>query len=103
MQPHQTTLHAIVYSACTFPLLQKLEDEWAEGYEELGKYRPLTCGAGGDRRTAVIIASVVGAAVLALLFGGVIGLIFWVRRKRREEGVRDLSDLGALPQVGALK
>lgn len=55
----------------------------------------------GNRQTAVTIASVVGAVVGAVLIAGVLGLIFWVRRRRRQESIRDLSDLGALPHVSA--
>ena len=53
--------------------------------------------ADSNRRNAVIIGSVVGAAVALALIAGMVGLVFWVRRKRREESVRNLSDLGALP------
>ena len=53
--------------------------------------------AGSSRSNAVIIGSVVGAAVALALLAGLVGLVFWVRRKRREESVRNLSDLGALP------
>lgn len=45
----------------------------------------------------MIIGSVVGAAAALALLAGLVGLVFWVRRKRREESVRNLSDLGALP------
>ena len=53
--------------------------------------------AGSSRSNAVIIGSAVGAAVALALLAGRVGLVFWVRRKRREESVRNLSDLGALP------
>lgn len=53
----------------------------------------------GNRQTAITIASVVGAVVGAALIVGVLGLIFWVRRRRRQESIRDLSDIGALPHV----
>ena len=53
--------------------------------------------AGSSRSNAVIIGSVVGAAAALALLAGLVGLVFWVQRKRREESVRNLSDLGALP------
>ena len=55
----------------------------------------------GNRQTAVTIASVVGAILGAALIAGMVGLVFWVRRRRRQEALRNLSDLGALPHVSA--
>ena len=55
----------------------------------------------GNRQTAIAIASALGAIIGAALIGGLIGLAFWVRRKRRQDAVRDLSDLGILPHVSA--
>ena len=58
------------------------------------------CNAGnGNRQTAVTIAAVVGAILAAALLAGLAGLVFWVRRRRRQDTVRDLSALGALPNV----
>lgn len=62
----------------------------------------VSCNAGnGNRQTAVIIASAVGAILGAALIAGVIGLVFWVRRRRRQDSVCNLSNLGALPHVSA--
>ena len=43
----------------------------------------------------------VGAILAAALVTGLAGLILWVRRKRRQDAVRDLGTLGALPNVSA--
>ena len=61
--------------------------------------RDVVNAGNGKRQTAITIASVVGAVACAALIAGVLGLIFWVRRRRSQESIRDLSDLGALPHV----
>lgn len=74
---------------------------WLQACESCSEASGVCC-ADSKRSSAVIIGSVVGAAAALVLMAGLAGLVLWVRRRRREESVRNLGDLGALPGAVSL-